>query len=245
MKRNEEFSDEILNAFIDDQLDRHEHAQILSALRHDEALSQRVCDLQKVRSLVQLAFNEDEIVPEHQKVSKNKSYGSLGRGVAAGVLILLGVLSGWFTSQHFSTNQSLLEYAKTIRSNPALAENETWQVMLHVSHNQAKRFNIMLSEAEHLLATYKKNNKPLQLEILANGKGLDLVKNENAPHVAKLKQLQQQYNNLVVSVCGQTIERIQKETGKSVTLIPDAQVVRSAIHQVGKRQKQGWTYIHI
>ena len=41
MKHNEDFSDEILNAFIDDQLDHDERAQILSALRHDDALSQR------------------------------------------------------------------------------------------------------------------------------------------------------------------------------------------------------------
>ena len=50
----------------------------------------------------------------------------------------------------------------------------------------------MLTEAEHLLSTYKKNNKKLQMEILANGKGLDLVQNQNAPHVLKLKQLQKE-----------------------------------------------------
>ena len=66
MTHNEDFSDEILNAFIDNQLDHDERVQILSALRHDDALSQRVCDLQKVRSLVQLAFNENDVVPEHQ-----------------------------------------------------------------------------------------------------------------------------------------------------------------------------------
>lgn len=245
MTHNEDFSDEILNAFIDDQLDHDERAQILSALRHDDALSQRVCDLQKVRSLVQLAFNESDIVPEHQQAATHKTSNTLRNGIAASILIVVGVLSGWFTHQYMNTGKNLVEYAKTIRNNPALAENEPWQVMLHVSHNQDKRFNIMLDEAEQLLSTYKKNKQPLQLEILANGKGLDLVKNENSPHAIKLQQLKNQYDNLVVSVCGQTLKRIQEETGKSVSLIPDANVVRSAIHQVSKRQKQGWTYIHI
>ena len=245
MTHNEDFSDEILNAFIDDQLDHDERAQILSALRHDDALSQRVCDLQKVRSLVQLAFNENDIVPEHQRASTKNHSNSLRKGIAASILIVVGVLSGWFTHQYMSTDKSLVEYAKTIRNNQALTENDTWRVMLHVSHDQEKRFNILLSEAEHLLSTYKKNKQPLHLEILANGKGLELVKNKNAPHVLKLQQLQKEYNNLAISVCGQTLKRIQKETGKTVSLIPDANVVRSAIHQVGKRQKQGWTYIHI
>ena len=245
MKRNEEFSDEILNAFIDDQLDHDERAHILSALRHDDALSQRVCDLQKVRSLVQQAFTEDDIVPEHQQASTDKYRGSVRKGIAAGVLILVGLLSGWFSHQHFSNTHSLVEYAKIIRDNPAVAKNETWKIMMHVSNDQVKRFNVLLNEAEHLLSTYKKNDKPIQLEILANGKGLALVKNENTPHVEKLKALQQQYDNLVVSMCGQTLKRIKKETGKSVALIPDTQVVRSAIHQVVKRQKEGWTYIKI
>lgn len=245
MKRNEEFSDEMLNAFIDDQLDKDERTQILSALRHNQALSQRVCDLQKVRSLVQLAFDEKDIIPEHQQVVTGKHHLSLRKGIAASALILVGILSGWFTHQYMSTEKSLLEYAQTIRNNRAVAENEAWRVMLHVSHNQANRFNVLLGEAENLLATYKKQNKPLQLEILANGKGLDLVKHGNAPHIVKLQQLQKEYDNLVVSVCGQTLERIRKETGKSVSLIPDANVVRSAIDQVGKRQRQGWTYIHI
>ena len=245
MNRNEDFSDEILNAFIDDQLDHDERAQILSALRHDEVLTQRVCDLQKVRSLLQLAFNEKEVVPEHQQPANQQRWNSFSKGLAAGVLIVVGVLGGWFSHQQLSTDKTLIEYAQTIRNNPAIGENETWQVMLHVSHNEARRFKVLLNETENLLATYKKNNQPLQIEILANAKGLDLLKDENSPNALKLKQLKATYNNLVVSVCGQTLKRIKKETGKSVSLIPDTNVVRSAIHQVSKRQKQGWTYIHI
>lgn len=245
MNRNEDFSDEILNAFIDDQLDHDERAQILSALRHDEALTQRICDLQKVRSLLQLAFNEKEVVPEHQQPAIQQHWISLRKGIAAGVLIVVGVLGGWFSHQQLSTDKTLIEYAQTIRNNPAIGENETWQVMLHVSHNEARRFKVLLNETEKLLATYKKNNQPLQVEILANAKGLDLLKDENSPNALKLKQLKATYGNLMVSVCGQTLKRVQKETGKSVSLIPDTNVVRSAIHQVSKRQKQGWTYIHI
>jgi intracellular sulfur oxidation DsrE/DsrF family protein len=245
MKLNEDFSDELLNAFIDDQLDQDERTQILSALRHDEQLTQRICDLQKVRSLVQLAYDETDIVPSHQQPAYKPAKISLRNGIAAGLLIMVGVLSGWFTHQYMGNEKSLIEYASTVRNSTGLSENDTWQVMLHVSHNETQRFNILLNEVEHLLATYQQNNKPLEVEILANGKGLDLVKAGNSAHTAKLQQLRQQYDNLVISVCGKTLERIKTETGTNVPLIPDANVVRSAIHQVGKRQKQGWTYIHI
>lgn len=245
MKHNEDYSDEILNAFIDEQLDHDEREQILSALLHDEVLTQRICDLQKIHSLVQLSYSQKEIVPEHQQPAIERHRSSLHKGIAASVLIVTGILGGWFSHQQLATENNLVEYAKTVRNNPAISENDTWQVMLHVSHNEARRFKVLLNETENLLATYKKNNQPLQIEILANGKGLDLIKNESSPHSIRLKQLKAKYNNLIVSACGQTLKRIKKETGKSVALIPDANVVRSAIYQISKRQKQGWTYIHI
>jgi len=245
MKLNEDFSDEILNAFIDEQLDHDERVQILSALRHDEVLTQRICDLQKIRNLVQLAYSQKEIVPEHQLPATEMHQSSLRKGVAASILIVTGILGGWFSHQQLTTENNLVQYAQTIRNNPAISEHETWQVMLHVSHNEARRFKVLLNETENLLATYKKNNQPVHIEILANGKGLDLIKDESSPHSIKLKQLKAKYNNLIVSACGQTLQRIKKETGKSVALIPEANVVRSAIYQISKRQKQGWTYIHI
>ena len=244
MKRNEDFSDEMLNAFIDNQLDHDERAEILSVLRYDEALTQRVCDLQKIRSLVQLAYPEN-LANEHNKATPQDKTFTFRKSLAAGVLMLLGVLSGWFAHQESSSGNSLIEMAQTIRSNSAVSNNEPWQVMLHVSHDETRRFDVLLKEAEYLLEQYKKKGQPLQVEILANGKGINLLKNRASLQAAKLHELKAKYSNLMVSACGQTLQRIKEETGHTVSLISETEVVRSAIHQVSKRQKQGWTYIHI
>lgn len=244
MKHNEDFSDEILNAFIDEQLDHDERAEILSVLRYDDALTRRVCDLQKVRNLVQLAYPEN-LADEHEKTIHQQKTLTLRKGIAAGVLMLLGVLGGWFAHQESSSGNNLIQMAQTIRNNSAIADNQTWQVMLHVSHDDARRFDVLLSETEHLLEQHKKNGQALQVEILANGKGINLLKNQASLQANKLQELKAKYSNLMVSACGQTLQRIKEETGQPVSLLPYTEVVRSAIHQVSKRQKQGWTYIHI
>ena len=66
MHHEKQYSDEHLNAFIDNQLDTAEKAELLDALRHDDELSQRVCKLQKLHNLVQLSYQSVE-VPEHHK----------------------------------------------------------------------------------------------------------------------------------------------------------------------------------
>ncbi|MEJ2142926.1 MAG: hypothetical protein P8Y24_11330 [Gammaproteobacteria bacterium] len=207
MKRNEDFSDEILNAFIDEQLDHDEREEILSALRYDEALTRRVCDLQKVRGLIQLAYPE-RLASAYSKNLSSKKMLTLPKGLAAGILMMLGVLAGWFAHQEASNGNSLIEMAKTIRNNSTVDENQEWKVMLHVSHDEPRRFDVLLKETEHLLEEYKTKGQALQVEILANGKGINLLKNQESLQAAKLLNLKAKYSNLMVSVCGQMLKRI-------------------------------------
>ncbi|MCK5721001.1 MAG: hypothetical protein KAI84_00555, partial [Gammaproteobacteria bacterium] len=61
----------------------------------------------------------------------------------------------------------------------------------------------------------------------------------------RLQNLQLKYENLAVLVCGQTLKRVQREQGKKLNLLPNTNVVSSAINQIVKRQKNGWSYIRI
>ena len=61
MNGDKSYSDEMLNAYLDGELESDERAQVLEALRSVENLSQRVCRLQKVHSMVQLAYQDTEL----------------------------------------------------------------------------------------------------------------------------------------------------------------------------------------
>jgi len=74
---------------------------------------------------------------------------------------------------------------------------------------------------------------------------LALVTNAGNEYNRRLQKLQLKYQNLVVMACGQTLKRFKRSTGKPVDLLPDTNVVTSAINQIVKRQKQGWSYIRI
>lgn len=241
-----QYSDEHLNAFIDDQLDAAEKSEILDAVRHDTELSQRICKLQKLQNLIQLSYESIEVPERHKEKSKLTRPVKLKWFAAASFFLAVGSIAGWISHQTMNPN-SLIEIAQVTHNTPAPTNNaEPWKLMLHVSTAKPHRLNIVLDEAEKLLQEYaKSSSRKLELEILTNSDGLTLVTNNGKNYNKRLQQLQQKYANLAVMVCGQTLKRIQRTKGKKLNLLPNVNIVPSAINQMVKRQQGGWSYIRI
>ena len=244
MQSHTHYSDEHLNAYIDDQLDAKEKADILDAVRHDAELSQRVCKLQKLKNLMQLSYQSIEI-PERHKEKNNISQPNKTKWFAAASFFLaVGSIVGWVSHQAFKS-ENLIDIAEVTHSKAVSTKDQSWKLMLHVSTANPNKLNLALNEAEALLEEYSHSARKLELEILTNGDGLALVNNTGKDYNKHLQRLQQKYNNLAVMVCGQTLKRIQREQGKQLTLLPGASVVPSAINQRVKRHRGGWSYIRI
>lgn len=239
-----QYSDEHLNAFIDDQLDTAEKAEILDAVRHDAELSQRVCKLQKLHNLIQLSYQSVEVPECHKEKSNLTQPVKLKWFAAASFFLAIGSIVGWISHQAMSSD-SLIDIAQVTHTPAATNNAEHWKLMLHVSTAKPHRLNIVLDEAEALLEEYASSSRKLELEILTNSDGLTLVANNGKSYNKRLQKLQQKYANLAVMVCGQTLKKIQNTKGKKLNLLPNINVVPSAINQMVKRQQNGWSYIRI
>ncbi len=243
MSNQYQYSDEHLGAFIDGQLNNAEKAELLEALLHDSGLSQRVCKLQKLHNLVQISYQSIEIPKRHQHNATHQQPTKLKWLAVASMLLLLGSVTGWYSNEAIGT-KSLYDIAE-IKQGNSIENMDKWKLMLHVSTSNPKRLNLVLDEAEELLKEYASTSKTLKLEILTNSDGLALVTNNHQRYNQRLQDLQKKYQNLVVMACGQTLKRLQRINGKPVDLLPQTGVVKSAINQIVKRQKEGWTYIRI
>lgn len=244
MKNKTHYSDEHLNAYIDDQLDASEKAEILDTIRHDAELSQRVCKLQKLKTLMQLSYQSVDVPERHKEKRRINEPSRVKWFAAASFFIAIGSVVGWVSHQAMSPT-SLVDLAQITHSTTTTNKSKNWKLMLHVSTANPNRLNIVLNEAEALLKEYSQSARKLELEILTNSDGLALVNNTGTDYNQHLQRLQQKYDNLAVMVCGQTLKRIQREKGKKLTLLPGANVVPSAINQMVKRQQSGWSYIRI
>lgn len=239
-----QYSDEHLNAFIDGQLEATEQAEILDAIRHDAELSQRVCKLQKVKNLVQLSYQSIEVPERHKGMNEPFQSTKIKWFAAASIFIMIGTIAGWTSHQTMHSND-VINFSQVAHSVGAQNNAENWKLMLNVTTANPKRLNVVLNEAESLLEEYAKSSRKLELEILTHSDGLALVTDKGTDYNERLQNLQHKYNNLAVKVCGQALNRVQREQGKKLKLLPDTDVVTSAINQIVKRQKNGWSYIRI
>lgn len=244
MTNKTHFSDEHLNAFVDDQLEASEKSEIMDAVRHDADLSQRICKLQKLKNLTQLSYQSIDVPERHNEKNSIQESTKTKWFAAASLFLAIGTIAGW-VSHKITHPNSITEIAQVTRSAITSNNAENWKLMLHVSTDNPKRLNIVLGEAESLLEEYAKSSGKLELEILTHKDGLALVTNNGKDYNKRLQRLQQKYANLAVMVCGQTLKRVQREKGKKIELLPNTNVVSSAISQVVKRQRSGWSYILI
>jgi len=240
-----DFSDERLNAFIDNEVDLSDKQQIYEAFRRDEALRKRTCELQKTHDLVKMTYQSVELPPGYETPLRKQSRPWLLRSMAAGILVLAGSLLGWFSHQQMPPKNSLLNLARVVQAPQIANADADHRIMLQVSTNDEYRLNIMLEETEHLLKTSREDGEKVFVEILANGPGLELVDKSGSAPALRLQELQSHYDNLYVTACAQAIERLRVEKGIELELIPSATVVRSSLSEVLKRQREGWTYIRI
>lgn len=88
------FSDEFLNSFVDNQLTPEEKSQAYSDIAQNEAVNRQVCELRKLHDLVQLAYRDVPPPPAANKSSGAPRRGWLRFGVAASILLAVGVTLG-------------------------------------------------------------------------------------------------------------------------------------------------------
>jgi uncharacterized protein len=94
MSHEKRFSDEFLNAFVDNQIAAEEKSQAFIEIGQDEALNRQVCELRKLHDLVQLAYRELPAPPARTALDPTSRQARLRFGVAASVLLTLGVVLG-------------------------------------------------------------------------------------------------------------------------------------------------------
>lgn len=244
MKNESHFSDEFLNAYIDDELNHSDKLRLISALRENEQLSRRLCQLQRVRNMVKLAY-QDINMPLDEKPEAMRVNSYLPRfATAASILLLAGVLGGWFTHHYFSTQSGLTEIVQELRTNSPQTETP-WKLMVQVSSNDQHRFNILMDETERLLKTAQDKNEQVIIQILANAGGINLLKDDQSPMSIRIRELDRKYSNLLLTACGQTLKKLQLNNKQAPRLLSATSVVHSAFQEVIEKQRQGWTYIKI
>jgi intracellular sulfur oxidation DsrE/DsrF family protein len=238
MSQDKHISDEQLNAFIDRQLTTDERVQVLDALKKDDELSKKLCELQRNDEFSVMAYNT---IPEPSKSPYDSAIQKSQRrhfALVAGMLVIISLATGWQLHQLINT-KTLPQIGEISQLDPSTLRSD--KIILHISVLDGERINKALDKAEALLKD--KRNRHLQLEIVANADGVRML-GTGSPYANRIASLSGTYKNVSFKACGIAMQAVKLKQGKDMTLLPEVEKVPAALDQILKRLKGGWVYIH-
>lgn len=234
MSTQENFSDELLHAFTDGELDHESGKLIRDTMEQDPVLRARVQSLVRTKEMVRLAFS-CATPPTQRQLPASSGWRQQITGLAASFLVLamcfgVGVL-GYRAAP-------LLE--QTLAASETLSPSS--RLVLHIGESDPERFAATLAYAERYLLENAGNEA--MVEVVANAGGLDLLRQGVSPHEQKIVELMSTYDNLHFVACMNTLRNLKRQ-GAEPTLIRDVHTGQTAVDHIIDRVLQGWTYVRV
>jgi uncharacterized protein len=132
------------------------------------------------------------------------------------------------------------------RAKPASAASaKTHRVAMHVDDNDAERMTMALNNARNVIEAYSKTGEAAEIEIVAYGPGLHMLRADTSPVKEQLKGFLDGKSAVSFAACANTMAGMKKREGHDIELIasPRIRVVPAGVVQLVERQEQGWSYI--
>lgn len=244
MNEGRRISDEMLGAFVDGQLDPAEWASVASQVEGDPRLREEVCRLRAVKEMLRHAYAAPPARPVRARPGARAGWMALvATSLAFGV-------AGWFGHAGWSRPPALdVASAYALRGDWHSLRGD-WgslqdgKVLVHVSSAGREALSAALDEVEDLLRESRASKRRLEVEIVANGPGLDLLRAGDPAFAERLAALRRDYPTLGFVACGQTVER-RRAGGQRIDLVPGTVIAPSALHQVVERLRAGWIYVRV
>jgi uncharacterized protein len=229
MKKDEHFSEEQLNAFVDGELDPEEKSRLYNESAKSPELDRRLCQLRKLKELVRHGYDDIPAAKRPRGPTLRQS-GPFGGAFVAGLLIALGAAAGYLGHGMIGAEPA---------STPAAPIPEpAGNYLLHVVSGDPEQMYSALEHARYLLESSDEGEVP-RVEIVANERGLDLLRSDVTPFADEISALQK--NNVVFYACARSILRLE-EKGVKVILVPDTRQDYTALDRVVMRMQDGWKY---
>ena len=236
MKTKKDYSDEQLNAFVDGELEPEEKSHLFKESNRSAELDQRLCQQRKIKELVKHAY-EDVPQPDRKSGAPLSPSGLFSRALVAGFLLVLGVSGGFVAHNYFDQ----LPANKALVAGAGSPVAQTQNYILHVASGEPEQMLAALDMAQELLDSAAEGEHR-QVEIVANERGLNLLRSDVTPYADKISTLQD--SDVVFYACSRTIERLE-EKGVEVHLLPETNFEYTALDRVVLRMKDHWEYIKI
>jgi intracellular sulfur oxidation DsrE/DsrF family protein len=121
----------------------------------------------------------------------------------------------------------------------------THRLVIQVDQNDAAVMNLALNNATNVLDYYRKKGENADVEIVAFGPGLNMLRADTTPVADRIHAMKDLAfpGKLRFAACGVTREGMEKKEGKTLELLPEASMVASGVVHMMELQEKGWSYV--
>jgi uncharacterized protein len=125
------------------------------------------------------------------------------------------------------------------------ADLKPHRVAIQVNQNDPQVMNLALNNATNVLEYYRGKNEEVEIDIVAYGPGLHMLRADTSPVQDRLKRLKEMAfpGKVQFSACNNTKQGMERTEGHAISIVPDATIVPSGVVRLMELQEQGWSYV--
>jgi uncharacterized protein len=145
-----------------------------------------------------------------------------------------------------ATSAAIPLAVRALSAQPAVvspSETMRHRVVLQISEDDPKTMNVALNNAENLTDYYESRGESVQIEFVAYGPGLAMMRSDISPVKERLEHISGTMKNITFAGCGNTLRKASKMEGKKISLLPQVHVVPTGIVRIVQLQEEGWSYV--
>jgi hypothetical protein len=138
-----------------------------------------------------------------------------------------------------------LALVSTFVSASLAADAKPHRIAIQVDQNDPQVMNLALGNANNAIEYYKARNEQVDIDIVAYGPGLHMLRADTSPVQDRIKRLKDMASpgTIQFSACNNTKMGMEKAEGHPIPMVPEATVVPAGIVHLSELQEQGWSYV--
>jgi intracellular sulfur oxidation DsrE/DsrF family protein len=131
-------------------------------------------------------------------------------------------------------------------ASPGLAAvGKPHNVAIQIDQDDPQVMNIVLNNATNVIEYYRAKNEEVNVDIVAYGPGLHMLRADTSPVQDRIKHLKDMVfpGKIQFSACGNSKQGMEKTEGHAISIVPDASIVPSGVVHLMELQERGWSYV--
>jgi intracellular sulfur oxidation DsrE/DsrF family protein len=120
---------------------------------------------------------------------------------------------------------------------------EKHRLALQISDDDPVKMNAVLNVAANVSKYYSDKGEEVDIQIVAFNAGLNMLRQDKSPVLARLKSFKQGMPNVVFIACENTLETMTRNEGKEPPLVENAERVKAGVVTLIELGEQGWTIV--